>query len=80
MALRAWAKRGRISAPDRDRIAMQFLYVICGELRLRVLAGPPADDPAAAIVSNVDPAQGTFWSAIRLSGTSKFLQLRGNRC
>jgi AcrR family transcriptional regulator len=63
--LRLWAERGRINADDPDRVAVQFLDSVRGELHLRVMAGLPPDDLAEAIKSNIDHAVRTFWRALR---------------
>lgn len=63
-ALRIWAEQGYIRANDPERIALQFLDVVRGELHLRAMAGIPPHDLDAAIESNIDHAVRTFWRAI----------------
>jgi AcrR family transcriptional regulator len=63
-ALRTWARRGRISADDPDRLATQLLDVVRGDLHLRVVAGLPPDDLAEAIERNIDHGVRTFWRAV----------------
>ncbi len=64
-ALRAWAKNGRISAVDADRTATQFFDIVRGELHLRVVAGLPPKDLAAAIENNISHAVRIFWRALK---------------
>jgi hypothetical protein len=70
-ALRTWARRGRISADDPDRLATQFLDVVRGDLHLRVVAGVPPDDLARAIESNIDHGVRTFWRAVSPRGEER---------
>lgn len=63
-AFRRWAREGRISGTDPDRIAAQFLDVVRGDLQLRALAGQIPDDLTAAIEGNIDHAVRTFWRAL----------------
>jgi AcrR family transcriptional regulator len=67
-ALRIWAERGRVSAEDPDRIAIQFLDTIRGELHLRAIAGLPPPDLRKAIKSNIHHAVRTFWRALHPRG------------
>jgi AcrR family transcriptional regulator len=63
-ALRTWARRGRISADDPDRLATQLLDIVRGDLHLRVVAGLRPDDLAEAIERNIRHGVRTFWRAV----------------
>ncbi len=67
-AIRIWARNGRISAVDADRTATQFFDLVRGELQLRVVAGLPPEDLAAAIEKNISHAVRLFWRALKPDG------------
>ena len=67
-ALRAWARRGRISADAPDRLATQFFDLVRGELHLRAVTGLMPDDLAEAVESNIEHAVRTFWRAVDPGG------------